>query len=330
MTALLVIAGLLGITLTGIEVYGCVQYLLAQEAGWSYLVAGGAIMPICAPVLAVVRKRCWHGHKLQSLTALALLCLCIAGIVLAALERTSAAKDRDTAENTSTTAKKDAAGSMIPFYEKALATAEKIKTRDCKTGTGSLCKNATNAEAKARADLADAKQTAAGIQPVVDSKPELVAAMTKGYLTADDVRMYEPALVPVTISLLALFLTSFSLHGLIERVQSRAPQPAAMPVTIAPNVVTLQPVDPPKQLRAAPPKQRIARFLVEQLEPSEGAATEVAEIYRCYKAWCAKQQDPPLSASEFGDRLYPALHHAKIATREDGDHVYCVNVKLAS
>ena len=313
-----------GTALTCIEAFGCWQYLHGLEGGFSYIVAGGVAVPFCAPLLAKASGDAWRDRRAgHAIIAFALLMLCIVNIVSAAIERTGSARDNGIRERAALeqerVAKDTASKAAKAEYDLAVTS----EAKECATGQKTECTKRRAETATKRKTWADADAALADVPPpMVDSKARRLTAIIPG-LTEVQVQLYDPLVTPLTISFLALFFLSYGLHGEKKKPETR--------VTLNENVEVLA----PEPLRSLPrPQQQrlgsVTRFLLDAFEPGDDAEVEVADIYRSYRRWCERQDKSAAPGAKIGELLFPILGKAGIRTRQDGDNVYCVGVKLAA
>jgi hypothetical protein len=204
-------------TLTGIEVWGAVEYLLKQEGHVSYLVLGGAIVTAVAALLPPLAERCWQARRYTlALLLWAALLPALALILTAAIERSGGARDTAQMERRVIAQRIELARSAEAEAKTRLATAEAAVlaeiTRKKAPGCGGTCKDLKVEVEAARKELAKARDTiaAAGVVPK-DSQAVRIAAILP--VTEEAVALFQPLILPIAISALGLILIAVGAHS---------------------------------------------------------------------------------------------------------------------
>jgi hypothetical protein len=205
-----------GVALTGIEVWGAVEYLLKQEGHVSYLVLGGAIVTAVAALLPPLAERTWRaGRYTLALLLWAALLPALALILTAAIERTGGARDTAQMERRAIVQKIELARASVADAKTRLAAADAAVLAETKRkdapGCGRICKGLKIEAEAARKELTEARSAvaAAGVAPK-DSQAVRIAAVLP--LTEADVALYQPLILPLAISALGLLLIAVGAH----------------------------------------------------------------------------------------------------------------------
>jgi hypothetical protein len=207
-----------GIALTAIEVYGAVSYLVSQAVP-NYLVAGGTVVTLVAAVLPVLAGRCWgHGRYLLAILLWLAMAPALSVIVTAAVERTGSANDGAErgrlaiaqklalAREAEKDAKVDAAA------DEAAAKAECAKAPKGADPRGPACKS-LEARAEASRKRLEAARDAVANSAVVPKDPMASRIAAVLPVNEEAVRIYQPLVLPLSISALGLLLISAGAHS---------------------------------------------------------------------------------------------------------------------
>jgi hypothetical protein len=217
-----ILATVAGLVLTGIEVFGAYEYLLKQEGRLSYLVAGGAVVTATSALLPILAERQWRdGHKLQALLLWAALLPALSLILSAAIERTGGARDRAGQERQAIETRIKLAKDAVDDAKSRLASAEAgvlAETKD--KGCGPVCKGLKKEAEEARKQLSEARG-APDLKLVVPRDPQAVRLAAMLPVTEAQVALYQPVILPVTVSLLGILLLG---TGLAETKRKRRVQ----------------------------------------------------------------------------------------------------------
>lgn len=206
-----------GVTLTGIEVWGAVEYLLKQEGHVSYLVLGGGIVTAVAALLPPLAERCWQaGRKTLALLLWAALLPALALVLTAAIERSGGARDGAQSGRQVIAQRIELARSAEAEAKTRLKTAEAAvlaeTARKDKPGCGLACKSLKVEVEEARKELKLARDAvaAAGVVPK-DSQATRIAAILP--VSEEAVALYQPIILPISISALGLLLIAVGAHS---------------------------------------------------------------------------------------------------------------------
>lgn len=209
---------LLGIALTGIEVWGAVEYLLKQEGHISYLVLGGATVTAVAALLPPFAERMWRaGRYTLALLLWAALLPALALILSAAIERSGGARDKAQMERRAIAQQIELARTAEAEAKTRLAAAEAAMLAEInnkkRPGCGPTCKGLKDEAEAARKALAEARETiaAVGVAPQ-DSQAVRIAAVLP-WVTEEAVALYQPIILPLAISATGLLLIAVGAHS---------------------------------------------------------------------------------------------------------------------
>ena len=76
--------------------------------------------------------------------------------------------------------------------------------------------------------------------------------------------------------------------------------------------------------------KKVARFMVDRLEPAPRASVESADLYSAFCEWCQVNGVRALPAPQFADALVPVLNEVGIRRKMAGGDVFLCDVRLAS
>jgi hypothetical protein len=347
-----VVAFTFGACLVGIEIKGAVEYLLRQEGGqFSYIVAGGAVVTAVAPFIPWLAERSWHaGNRFIPILLMLAMLPALSLIVTAAIERTGGARDAAGQAREAVLVRMALAKKAETEAAAQLATDEAAAADECKTGRGPRCTGLEDRAAASRARLSEARDAIAAIGPApIDSQARRIAAILP--LTEQQVELYQPIILPVTVSLLGiLFLSAAFAPGRRKGIDvtpepkprpsptAKAastvsahrpiPVPAALPRPAPSSVVELAPRKP-HGAKAKKPEGRVGSFLRESLLVAVGDKVGWPKLYAAYRDWCQRLGFTPVTAGRFGEVLVEICDKAGIVIEDDGQLVYCVDRKLA-
>ena len=206
-----------GVALTAIEVYGAVSYLVSQGAP-NYLVAGGAVVTLVAAILPVLAGRCWGNgrHALAVMLYLAMV-PALSLIVFAAVERTGGANDEAERGRQVVAQKIALAREAVVDARADVEAAEAKAAAECSRASkgadprGPLCKAAEDRAEKSRKRLETARDgvAQAGVAPKDPAASRIAAVLP---LSEEVVRLYQPLVLPLSISALGLLLIAVGAH----------------------------------------------------------------------------------------------------------------------
>jgi hypothetical protein len=211
-----------GAALTAIEVLGAVSYLRDQVAP-SYLVVGGAVVTVVAAILPILAARCWRGRRrLLAVLLWAAMVPACSLIFTAAVERTGGARDEANRGRQEVAQRIELARAAVKDAKAVADADESAAKAECASGRKAKC---LGLEARAdasrqRLDAARTKLAQAGVVPT-DPQARRIAAVLP-WVSEEAVQLYQPLVLPLSISALALLLTTVGAH-------QPAPEPIKRP-----------------------------------------------------------------------------------------------------
>jgi hypothetical protein len=201
-----------GVALTAIEVVGAASYLVQQDSP-SYLVAGGAVVTVVAAMLVPLSERCWRqGRRILAILLALSLVPALSLIFSAAVERTGGARD-DANRHRQAVAQQIELKRTAVNEAKAVADEDESAAKvDCATGRKSKCLGLEARADQSRQRL-EAARTALAQAGVVPSDPQArrLAAVLPG-VSEEAIQLYQPIILPVSISVLGLLLIAAGAH----------------------------------------------------------------------------------------------------------------------
>jgi hypothetical protein len=200
-----------GVILTAIEVYGAVGYLVSQGQP-NYLVAGGAVVTIVAAILPVLAARSWAARQyLLAILMWMAMVPALSVIVCAAVERTGSANDLANRDRQAI-AQSIALARSTEKDAKAIADADEAAAMvECASGRKARCLG-LEARADSSRQRLEAARTAvaqAGVAPNDPMASRIAAALP---VSEEAVRIYQPLILPLSISALGLLLIASGAH----------------------------------------------------------------------------------------------------------------------
>jgi hypothetical protein len=201
-----------GVALTAIEVYGAVSYLVSQAVP-SYLIVGGGLVTVIAATLPIFAARCWRdGRKLLALMLWAIMAPALSVIVCAAVERTGSAND-GAERGRQEIAQKLALAREAVKDAKAVADTDELAAKaECSSGRKTKCRGLEERAEESRTRLQTARDgvAQAGVVPK-DPMASRIAAVLP--INEEAIRVYQPLVLPLSISALGLLLISAGAHS---------------------------------------------------------------------------------------------------------------------
>lgn len=250
--ALVAIIG--GVALTAIEVYGAVSFLVSQAMP-NYLVAGGAVVTLVAAVLPILAPRAWASGRyvLASLLWLALI-PALSVIVCAAVERTGSANDQANRDRQAVAQKIALAREAVADAKSEVEAAEAKAADECSRSLkgsnprGPKCLAAEERADKSRQRLQAARDALAQAG-VVPKDPMAIRIAAVLPVSVEAVQLYQPLILPLSISGLGLLLIACGAHHPKRRKAKRVkgkrkrrkakPKAKPLPEPLPRNVVRL-------------------------------------------------------------------------------------------
>jgi hypothetical protein len=320
------------------EAEGTYEFLLSQQpqhvvdfavrAGTGFAAALG-LLPLCAG--HAVKNRQW---------SIAIACwlavpIAMAVVYYAAIQRSGGAADQIEAERL----RQSRAGTLAARTERDATenweTAREAATGECASGRGSKCIEAETkrdaawgAVLKARGNLRDTPAT----QPASGERRVVAALAPFLVVTEDQVRLYQPMLIPVGISVLAtVFLTAaILLHTPPMPWSLRCTAPAkrmGRRSDVIDGEVISETTTAPLTPVANSPLTLLTRVMVQLTEMLElGAPNDEVEIEDLYDAHAARH--PGLSPNQFIECAHQFCCAANLTTRTQGDKFFIQGVRL--
>src|SRR5262245_12774680 len=201
-----------------VEVIGAVGCLVNQDQP-SYLVAGGALVNEVAAILSPLAARCWRmrGHLLAILLLVAMV-PALSLIFTAAVERTGGARDeanRDRqaiAQRIELTRAAERDAKVIAGADEAAAMAECSRAQKGADPRGPACKSLEARADNSRQRLKEARDAVAqaGVVPT-DPQARRIAAILP--VSEEAAALYQPLILPLSISALGLLLIAVGAHS---------------------------------------------------------------------------------------------------------------------
>lgn len=304
------ILAVLAIVVAGVEVDAVVAFMMEQHAP-VYMLAGSALAAGLMPALPTLagllrRARSW-GAVLVTYAAFVVALILV---VTSAVQRTGTATDM--AEEQRTLAKR-AAGVAEATERQAVAdymAAQSAALTECKDARGRRC---MDAEAKAelrRQELARAR-AALVVAPAahqVDPGARRLAGVFP--ITEEQVRLYQPLLWPLLMSLL-----SYALFAAWLAIDFGKTSPASIE-------------EPPKREPLT-----VARFLFQHTADAPGERIEMEQaLYNAYRVACIKEACVPSSPAVFGEDLAKVIQMAGLQVDIDvsNGEGFLLNRRLAA
>jgi hypothetical protein len=237
-----------------------VSYLVSQ-ASPSYLVAGGAVVTIVAATLPILAARCWRDRR-PTLAALLWVALvpALSLIFTAAVERTGGARDEANRGRQEVAQRIELAREAVKDAKAVADSDEAAAKAECarapKKGVdprGPACKSIEVRADNSRRRLQAAReaQAQAGVVPQ-DPQARRIAAVLPG-VSEEAVQLYQPLVLPLAISIIALLLIAYGAHhppkrrvpkGVGRKRQAASPKrklkASPLPKPLPDNVVPLK------------------------------------------------------------------------------------------
>jgi hypothetical protein len=200
-----------GVILTAIEVYGAVGYLVSQNQP-NYLVAGGAMTTVIAAILPVLAARSWsHRRYVLAIMLWMAMVPALSVIVCAAVERTGSVSDHANRDRQAI-ANRIVLARSAESEAKAVAAADEVAAAaECASGRKARCLGleARADQSRQRLEAARTAVAQAGVAPK-DPMASRIAAVLP--VNEEAVRIYQPLVLPLSISALGLLLIASGAH----------------------------------------------------------------------------------------------------------------------
>ena len=201
----------LGVFFTAVEVWGTYDFFLEGPQGeFNYVVIAGCGVALACAFLAPAADTAWrNGWYWGAGLALLALPLALAVIVYAGVQRTGGATDAAQQGTKHIESNRKGWEKTEKEAEADLAVDKQTVATECASGWRKRCSEAKEAQALTQKRLDDARAQLRKIAPSNpgDAASKRLAAISFGYLTEDQVRLYQPLFLPVLVTILAtLFL----------------------------------------------------------------------------------------------------------------------------
>jgi hypothetical protein len=232
-----------GAVLTAIEVVGAVSCLVQQDSP-SYLVAGGAVVTVVAAMLVPLAERCWQGGRRILATLLALSLVPALSLVFSAsVERTDGARDEANRHRQEVAERIELKRAAEKDAKSVAAEDEAAAKLECATGAGPKCKGleARADQSRQRLEAARTELAQAGVVPTDPQARRLAAILP---VSEEAIQLYQPIILPVSISVLGLLLIAAGAHKpkrrKVRRWKGKRRRKASRPKPPSGNVVALR------------------------------------------------------------------------------------------
>lgn len=347
---------LAGLAVIGIEAWGTWEFLYADQRAVNYIVVGGCFMTVLSGLLPAAAGVAWEDRRpVYAVVAWLLVPLSLSVMFMATISRTGGAADRAQAERTQAARTYKEAQKTVAELERTLQRQEATAEYECapaQKGRGMKCTDANKDVAETQAKLVAAREklVKAPAAEQVDSLSVRIEAVTGGRVTQDQARMFQPAILPIIMSLVGAVLVAIGARKPRQPKPAKQKEAAAQklePAKAPEPARALEPVkaavvEPPKQI-AAPQKNvvpivkpkpapvgSVAQFFVERCEPADGSMVAVADLLAAYRQWCAGRGAQPVSTPMFAQQLEAVAGKVGIPISATPGGPTCENVRLAS
>ena len=200
----------LGVFFTAVEVWGTYDFFLREQGEINYIVLAGCGVALACAFLAPAADTAWrNGWYWGAGLALLALPLALAVIVYAGVQRTGGATDAAQQGTKQIESNRKGWEKSEKEAEADLAVDKQTVATECASGWRKKCSEAKDAQALTQKRLDDARTQLRTIAPTNpgDAASKRLAAISFGYLTEEQVRLYQPLFLPVLVTILAtLFL----------------------------------------------------------------------------------------------------------------------------
>jgi hypothetical protein len=316
-----------GLICVGIETWGAGEFMWEKYGHWNYLVVGGIAVTALTGLLPVAGE---HAHQNGApalkwaswLTAP----LALAFVFTVSIQRTGSATDTDEAARQQTSV-------AIQISKKEEREAEDQLIRD-KATVAKICEVWGPKCSQAKADQAATEAKLAGARGVlkkhgVASDDSLARRLTAilPFLTKEQVQLYQPLLLPMTVSIMGTILIAVGLRRKKkpqEKLQEKPPAKEEPKVEVVP-----EPAPMPKAAARPRPRLVVAQegplaglvfeLMKVALEPAKGSSIDLVDCYARYKADSSAQGREPLTPNDYKRAMDTFCKGLGIRTRFDAD-----------
>jgi hypothetical protein len=317
------------------EAEGTYEFLLAQQQHADFVVRAGTGFAVALGLLPMYAGRAVNGRQWGIATACWLAVPVVMAVVYyAAIQRTGGAADQAEVERLRMTRAGTLAAKTEAEASKSWEDARDAARAECASGPVNQQRGHKCLEAEAKRDAAWAGVLAARdeLRKAPETKPDSGARRVVAFLpflNEAQVRLYQPMLIPVGISILAsVFLTIATLlptPPMPQLWQRRAAETRIEPdvIDVRPEPVSA-PATKPRLVHDRALAARVVSELTHMLEPS--AASDEIEIEDLFNAHAARYR--AVTPEQFIDYAHEFCKAAKLRTRRLGDQVFIRGVKL--
>jgi hypothetical protein len=342
-----VILLLFGFACVGCEVLGAYQFLWSRFGEWNYLVIGGMLVTSLAGVLPLAAERARRKrHFGKMIGCWMAIPMALLFVFTAAVERTGLVEDTDEASR-----KLRATAIAVGEEEIKEAKEQKIKdedtvARNCNVW-GPICDKAKADLRATEKKLATARITITKSATITDnSMAKRIVAVIPG-ITEQQVQLYHPLLLPILLGLLgSLCIAVGGAHDNadsrkrswianvkqeIARVGARVRRQETVKAAVeelAPAAAVEWPRKPAKPrlvTKAEPYKADVHRIMKAALAAAKGERVDLGQCLLQYQAEGGSQ----CTSNEFMLCVVAYCKASKIMTKEIGNRIYLLDVKLA-
>lgn len=363
---------LFGIVFAVCEVFGTYEYLHKDQGGITYVVVAGAAIAAAISLLPAWASFAWRGRPWLSASLWVIFVVALASVVASALARTGSATDLAQERREQIGKTEGQAARAVADAERRLDLAndaldkanndviENASKKGCASNCAALLSAAVvRAEREiesARIGLDAAKRLDA-TAPIgkTDSLSKRIAAVLP--VSEDNVRLYQPLIVPTLTSALSAVLTALGIWGLgcwwqartarREAVAALAPAdaslarssdaastaPAAPLAVVEPELAEQKAIAAPVELPEAPFDQsnsKLATFAGNKIIRAPGSELSMRDVLVAYQIDCARERVRPLDARSFTRELAMLCHDTGVRVRVEGRDAYLVGAALAA
>lgn len=346
---------LAGLAVIGVEAWGTGEFLYADQKAVNYIVVGGCLITVLSGLLPAAAGMAWEDRRpVLAFVAWALVPLSLAVMFMATISRTGGAADNAQAERVQAKRAYTAAKESVDELKRTLQRQEATAEYECapsQKGRGLKCSDANRDVADTQAKLAAARaQLVKAPGEQTDSLSARIEAATGGRITQDQARLFQPAILPIIMSLVGAVFVAVGARKPKPRKSAEAkeaPAPAAPPApkrepapAKAPELPkAVAPVAPPAppQKNVVPivapkpvPVGSVAQFFAERCEPADGETVPVADLLAAYRQWCSGKKSQPVSTAIFVKQLEAVTDKIGVPISATPGGPTCENVRLAS
>lgn len=348
---------LAGFAVIGVEVWGTFEFLMADQHSVNYIVAGGCLITGLSGILPAAAAKAWEDWRpILAAVAWLLVPLSLVLVFMAAISRTGGAADRAQEARIQSERAYKAASEAVEELKATLRRQEATAEFECspsQKGRGLKCADANRDVADTQAKLATARGILVKAPAVqVDSLSVRIAALTGGRVTAEQARMFQPAILPIIMSLVGAVLVAIGARSPRKPKPGKSAENKTQPaekekIEQQPVIETKPPVVdtvPAPKVASAPMQKNVvpiakqkpiqvgsvALFFAARCEPVEGVETPVSDLLAAYREWCKSRDAQPVATAVF-------LQQLEIVAGKIGIHIgatpagpACENVKIVA